>query len=160
MNRILTLALMNIYSRFFKDKVRRGSIRAVKTYVQTVGAVRLGLLGLFVLATAAALLVSGILLAIFGLMALAPIEPMAFAITILIIGILLAAISAVTLVMVFSQKRWLEVSKSYELMEAALAPWPDAVPPNPMDVVKGRSATRASEIPDFRDLPLPTPIVP
>lgn len=142
MNRIMNMMFGAFVGRFLKEKIRRGSIQALKGYLQAIKVVRLGLLGLFGLGAVAAVLVSGIVLTIVGIVALLPISTTAMAITVLVIGLLFALGSGIGLMMGFSQKRWLEMSKSYELMDAVLAPWPGMLPPNPVDVVKGRAPVR------------------
>lgn len=135
--------------RFLKNKVRRGSIRAVKGYIQGVRFLRLGIMGLFGLGAFASVLVAGIILVVLGIVGLLPISSLAMAITVLVIGVVLACGSGLGSYFLFSQKRWLEASRSYELIDAALAPWPGMMPPNPLDILKGegpRSDARAPKI--------------
>lgn len=144
-SRVLGFIFKNLYMRFFQAKVRRGSLKAVRGYVKSVEMVRLGLIGLVALGAAAAIFIVGIVLAVTGFMALAPVDPRAMALTALIVGVLLAAIAGVIMVLVFNQKRWLRLSRAYDLMEAALAPWPGSVPPNPLHIIKKRQHLSAIE---------------
>lgn len=135
LNRLMRALLFDVYQKYFFRKVRRGSIQAVKGYIQAVRFLRLGLMGILVLACLSALMVTGLLLAIIGTLGLFPISDQARAISILLIGVLLVIIPGIVFLMMFTERRWLEASKSYELMDAVLAPWPDTVPPNPLDVI-------------------------
>ena len=129
------LTMTTLISRFFRDKIRRGSIRAVKLYIQTVNVVRMSSMALFAAAMLGAVLVAGIVLVVVGIVGLLPIEPWAMAATVLGVGVLLTVVSAVIVSQIFSQKRWLEASNSYELMDAALGPFEGAFPPNPVELV-------------------------
>ncbi len=136
---------MAVYTRFFEAKIRRGSLQAVRGYLRAVEFARLGLMGLVALGATAALFVSGVILLVMGLLALAPLEPTTFAVLTSGIGILLMLAAGIAMAIVFSQKRWLEMSKSYELMEVALGPWPGAVPPNPLKAVRRHHEEEAYE---------------
>ena len=128
-----------LLGHFLGDKIRRGSIQAVKTYIQAVKAARLGLMGLIALGAVAAIFVSGIVLTIVGVVTLCPLQPWAASVILIGIGILFMAGTAFGIYGVFKEERWLEKSKSYELMDAVLAPWPGVLPPNPIDVFRNTS---------------------
>lgn len=134
--RLLRTLFMNIYVRFFESRVRRGSLQAVRGYIKAVEYVRFGLMGLVALGATAALFVAGIILLVMGLLSLAPLEATTLAVLTSGIGIVLMLIAGVVMAMVFSQKRWLEMSKSYDLLDVALSPWPNAIPPNPLNVIR------------------------
>jgi hypothetical protein len=136
-NRFMNMAFGAIVGQMLKHKIREGSIKAVKGYIEVVKYARLGVLGLFGLGAVAALLISGIVLMVIGVVGLLPIEATTAAIVLLVVGALLTLLVGVGLYMAFQQSRWLEVSRSYELMDTVLAPWPGVLPPNPMEVVKG-----------------------
>lgn len=156
LNRYLNMAFGAVIGHFLKDKIRRGSIKAVKAYIQIVSFLRLGLLGIFGLGVAAAVLVSGIVLVVVGIIGLLPIEATSAAVSILVIGLLFSIGAGIGLIMLFSQKRWLEMSKSYELMDSVLAPWPGHLPPNPIAVVKGQAPTHREEMrPDLTKEEMP-----
>jgi hypothetical protein len=118
--------------------LRAGSIKAVKAYIKTVKAARLAFMGLFGIGAFAAVLISGICLVIAGIVGLLPITAQAVAIILLVIGAIMAIGSSVALTMILNQKRWLQASKSYELMEAVIAPWPDSIPPKASVVLSGQ----------------------
>lgn len=136
------LTFANIISHFFRDKIRHGSIQTVKFYIKSVRFARLGLVGLIGLGAISALFVAGVVLTIVGIIGVLPLEPATRAIMVLVIGVLLTAIVGIGLALTLSQKRWLELSKSYELMDAALAPWPGPLPPNPAEVIRRPKAAR------------------
>ncbi len=137
LERFMNTAFGALIGQMVKERIRRGSIQAVKGYIQGVNVARYALMGLFGIGAVSAILVTGLLLVIIGIVGLLPIEATSMAITLLVIGLVLALVSGIGLIIAFNQKRWLEMSKSYELMDAVLAPWPGVLPPNPMEVVKG-----------------------
>lgn len=150
-NRFMNMAFGAFIRHFLQQKVRKGSIQAVKYYITAVKFVRFGIMGLFGLGVAASILVSGIVLMIVGIVGLLPIEAQSVAITVLVIGLVLALLSAFAMLILFSQRRWLEMSKSYEMMDAALAPWKGMMPPNPVDVLKGRGPHPGVSLADAAD---------
>jgi len=160
-SRLLRTLFMQIYSRFFQAKVRRGSLQAVRGYIKAVEYVRLGLMGLAALGATAALLVSGVILLLMGLLALVPMEPTTFAVLTSGIGIVFILIAGIMMAIVFSQKRWLEMSRSYDLLDVALSPWPNAVPPNPLKVIRSHRKeeeyeSRLERVRRASDLAMPT----
>lgn len=138
-SRIFNLAFGAVVGQFLKHRIRRGSIQAVKAYIQAVSYARLALLGLVGLIAATALMVTGLLLAILGLLELLPISEGAVAVTTLVLGLVLAIGIGAAFLWAFSQRRWLAWSKSYEMMDAVLSPWNGVLPPNPVDAFKGRA---------------------
>jgi hypothetical protein len=135
-NRLMNMMFGAFIGRFLKDKVQRGSIMAVKGYLQAVRVARLSLMGLFGVGAVSSLLVCGVVLVIVGIVGLLPITATAMSVTILVIGLLLSLSTAIGLIIAFNEKRWLKMSKSYELMDSVLTPWSGVLPPNPMEVVK------------------------
>lgn len=140
MNRLFNSAFGAVISQLVKQKIREGSIKAVKAYITVVKNVRFAVMGVAALAALSSILVTGAVLAIVGLIGLIPMELRTFSIVVLVVGLLLAILSGVAFGVLFSQKRWLELSKSYDLMNAVLTPWPGVLPPNPLDVVKTGAA--------------------
>ena len=136
-NRMMNMAFGAVIRHFLQQKIRGGSIRAVKAYIQGVKYARLAVMGLFGIGAVSAVLVAGIVLTIVGIVGLLPIETTTMAWTILIIGLILTAVTGIGLAMGFKQKRWLELSRSHELMDTVLKPWPGVLPPNPLDSFKG-----------------------
>lgn len=145
MNRIFGFAFGALVRQVLRERIRRGSIQAVKVYITMVKNARMALLGLLALGATASILVTGIVLAIVGILGLLPLEARTISWTLLVVGALLAIVSGVGLGMIFSQRRWLELSRSYELMETALAPWPGIFPPNPMGVFRGSTSEDEEE---------------
>lgn len=148
--RLLNMAFGAVLGHLLKQRIRSGSIQAVKGYIQLIKAARTLVIGLVVAGGAAGVLIGGVLLMVVGLVGLLPVDPNTVAIIILCIGGVITALSAFGFYAFFSEKRWLEMSKAYDLMDAALAPWDGVLPPNPVDVVKGRmhvpAAMSAEEI--------------
>lgn len=138
LNRIISYAVEAVLTQVLQQRIRDGSILAVKGYITAIKGLRMAFLGLFGLGVASAVLVVGVALALVGAMALLPIGPTGFAISLLAIGLILSLLAGIGLGLLFSQRRWLEVSRSYELMDAVLQPWPGLLPPNPVDILKGR----------------------
>lgn len=138
-NRIMNMALGAVIGQLLKQRIRNGSIQAVKGYIQLVKAVRTVAIALVAIGAAAAVIVAGVLLTVVGLVGLLPVDPNTVAIIILCIGLVMTLVAGIGVYGFFNEKRWLEMSKAYELMDAALAPWDGILPPNPMDVVKGHT---------------------
>lgn len=138
MKRLFNLVFSAIIGHLIKQKIREGSIKIVRAYVAVVKNIRLAALGVFALSAAAAVLVSGLVLVIVGLVSFLPMDASRMPWVILSIGAVLALVSGIGLALVFSQKRWLQMSKSYELMEVVLGPWPGMLPPNPAEILKGK----------------------
>ena len=143
-NRIMSMALSAVLGQVIEQRVRKGSIVAVKNYIQLVRIARMATLGLVGLSVAAAILVAGILLVVVGIVGLLPIEPNTVAIILLSIGGLLTLVAAAGFGFAFSEKRWLEVSKAYELMDVALGPWDGMLPPNPLEVLRQNDSAKQS----------------
>lgn len=139
MIRLLNMAFGAVLGQLLKQRIRSGSIQAVKGYIQLVKAMRTLVIGLVVAGGAAGVLIGGILLTVVGLVGLLPVDPNTVAIIVASIGGVLTLVAGIGFYTFFNEKRWLEMSKAYDLMDAALAPWDGVLPPNPMDVVKGRA---------------------
>lgn len=146
MNRLLNLALSAIVGDLLKAKVREGSIKALKAYLMAIKGLRFGVMGLVALGVTASILVSGLVLMIIGLVGLFTLNSNSFSISVLVIGALMTLATGIGFALLFSQRRWLELSKSYELMDAVLAPWPGSLPPNPVDVFKGNPIPVEEEV--------------
>lgn len=145
-----------IVEPFLRPRIKKGSVQAVKGYVTAVKFGRYAVMGLFGLGAFAAILVVGLFMAIVGAIGLLPVEAETVALTTLIIGLVLFIGAGIGALMLFSQRRWLKMSKSYEMMDAVLSPWPSMMPPNPRDVLRGYGpkgeldmATRRVEREDF-----------
>lgn len=139
LNRLLRHGVALLAERILKRKIREGSIKAVKGYLHLVRGARSALLGLFALGLTGSVLVSGVVLAVVGAVGLLPIATATMSVVILVIGLCMALSAAVAVVIVFSQRRWLKVSRSYELMDTVLAPWKGA------DTTSDRDMSRPSE---------------
>lgn len=156
MNSLLKMIMGSLIEPWVEPRVRAGSIKAVKAYLQAIKIARYAVMGLFGLGAFAAILVTGILLLIMGVVGLLPVDPRAVAWTATIIGAILTIAALVGAFILFSQRRWLQMSKSYELMDAVLSPWPSVIPPNPADVLKGEGPKGALR----KEAPAPVVITP
>ena len=137
-NQLLTMLFMKYVGRFLEGSIRKNSIRAVKTYVEAVGMVRLSFIFAMQVSIATSILVAGFILMVVGIVDLFPIDPRMAAMAAFGVGAVLVIASALGIYVAFSEKRWLRVSKSYELMEAVTAPWPGMIPPNPLDIIRAQ----------------------
>ncbi|MEK7358175.1 MAG: phage holin family protein [Bdellovibrionota bacterium] len=137
MSRITDEIFKMIVEPFLRPRIKRGSIKAIKGYVTGVKFARFAAMGLFGLGVYSALFVVGFFLLVFGAVGLLPIEAETVAWTALIVGAVLFIASSIGAIIAFSQRRWLTMSKSYEMMDAVLSPWPTMMPPNPKAVVRG-----------------------
>lgn len=122
-DRFLDILLKSIFGNFIGQKMRRISIRAALAYLQAVKTMRFVALGMFGLGVLAAVLIAGGVLMLIGLIGLLPLTPTGMAAVTLGIGLLLAAGAGVIALNIFSQIRWLEHSKSNEVIDYVLAPW-------------------------------------
>ena len=102
-------------------------------------------MGLSALSMLSAVFVSGIILLVLGLIALIPLAAANFQIVLLSVGALLTILSGTAVFLGFSEKRWLELSKSYEMMDAVLGPWEGLTPPNPFKPSTAVSIDASSE---------------
>lgn len=144
--------MSGIFDQIFKDvvepylapRIRKGSINAVKGYLTSVDVARKIAISAFGIGAVAGVMVTGVVLMLIAIVGLLPLDPHAVLIGILVAGALMTTASAVIAYRGFNEKRWLKMSKSYELMEAALGEWDNSlVPPNPRDVMKGETRTPA-----------------
>jgi hypothetical protein len=158
LNRIMNMALGAVIGQLLKQKIRNSSIQAVKSYIQLVKGARAIAMALVAIGAVAAVIVAGIMLTVVGLVGLLPVDPNTVAIIILCIGLVMTLAAGIAVYGFFNEKRWLEMSKAYDLMDAALAPWDGILPPNPVDVVKGEThvppAPTADEIRASREIQL------
>lgn len=137
--------MSGIFDQIFNDvvepylapRIRKGSIKAVKGYLASVDVARKIAISAFGIGAVAGVMVTGIILMLIAVVGLLPLDPHAVLIGILVVGALMTIGSALIAYSGFAQKRWLKMSKSYELMEAALGEWDNSlIPPNPRDVMK------------------------
>ena len=151
LDRLMNMALGAVIGQLLKQRIRNGSIQAVKGYIQLVKGVRMAAIALVAIGAAAAVIVAGIILTVVGLVGLLPVDPNTVAIIILCIGLVMTVGAGIGVYGFFNEKRWLEMSKAYDLMDAALAPWDGILPPNPMDVLKGHAhSPPAPSVEDIR----------
>lgn len=135
-NRFVNLAVGQIIWSAVSQKIREGSIKAVRSYIMAVKTARMVTMGAFALGVVASLLVTGLVLVIVGLIGLAP-APENLPVVMIATGLVLAILAAITMWAVFSESRWLKLSRTNELMDMALSPWPGMLPPNPVKAMKG-----------------------
>ncbi len=130
---------------FLQKKIRRGVLKAAHAYIEAVRIARLAVLGIFGIGVFAALLVSGFFTAVFGVLALMPLEARTVAKIAVGAGLVLSIGSGVALIIIFSQKRWLKASRAYEVMEAATSPWLGSLPPKPREIFNSGGDSLPSE---------------
>lgn len=132
LNRLLNLALGKMLTQILKQKIREGTIRAARSYLLTIKTMRLVTLAIFGLGVAASMLVSGIVCVIVGLIGLSP-STAGLPVILIATGVVFALVALIGILMLFSQERWLRISRSYELIDTVLGPWPGVFPPNPLE---------------------------
>lgn len=127
----------DIVEPYLAPRIRRGSIKAVKGYLASVEVARKIAITAFGIGAVAGIMVTGVILMLIAIVGLLPLDPQAVLIGVLVVGTLMTAGSAFVAYRGFAERRWLKMSKSYELIEAALGEWDNSlVPPNPRDVMK------------------------
>ena len=137
-NQLINMLFVKYVGQFIEGSIRKNSIKAVKGYVQTVGLVRLAFIFAMQVSIATSILVAGLILMAVGIFDLFPLDPRMAAIASFVGGAILFVGSGIGLYLSFREKRWLKVSKSYELMEAVTAPWAGMMPPNPFDIINAQ----------------------
>lgn len=145
LNSVLNFAVGLALKRTVREQVRLNGIKAVRAYVSAVGKIRVGAMALVGLIAAISLFIAGLVLTVGALVAMIPMSESALRMTTLVIGALLVTAGGVGLVMAFSQRRWLHVSRAYELMEAVVEPVPSAlsVPKNLVRALKREPTVHA-----------------
>lgn len=145
MNSVLNFAVGLALKRTVREQVRLSGIKAVRAYINAVGKVRIGAMAFVGLVAAISLVVAGLVLTVGALIAMIPMSESALRITSLAIGALLLVVGGAAFAMAFNQRRWLEVSRSYELMDAVIEPVPSAlsVPKNLVRAIKREPTVHA-----------------
>ncbi|MCM2281140.1 MAG: hypothetical protein NDI61_04765 [Bdellovibrionaceae bacterium] len=145
LNFVLNLAVGLALKRSVRERVRLNGIKAVRGYVAAVGKARLGAMAVVGLIAGVALCVAGFVLAVGALIAMIPMSESALRMTALVIGFILLLSGLIAFAIAFSQRRWLTMSRSYELMEAVMEPVPStlSVPKNLIRAVKREPTVHA-----------------
>ena len=134
----------DVVTPYLEPRIKRTSIKAVKGYIKGVAVARKIALTSYGIGAAAAVLVSGIVLMVVAIIGLLPINPQAALISLLVLGAVMTAVAAFIAYQGFAEKKWLEMSKSHEMMEAVLKPWPTAYSvPDPRKILQSESAQRS-----------------
>ncbi len=121
-NHIMNVAVGTFVGRALREKVRITGLKAVRAYIDGVGKVRTGVMLMAVLTLVIALVVAGVVLVVSAILAMLPISPAALSWIALISGCVLMLFGGLTLAYLFNQKRWLEQSRAYELIDAFTDP--------------------------------------
>jgi hypothetical protein len=138
MNRLFDHFFNQVIIPYLEPRVRTGSIKAAKAYLQAVKVARKLVIGGFVIGTLSTFLIVGVLMALFGVLALLPLQPQVVPIVAIVLGALFSLSTGIGFYVFFREKTWLKITKSYDVMEAVTAPWESEVmPPNPMAVLRG-----------------------
>lgn len=153
-----TKLLMQFFvKRIFAEEIRLGGLKAVRAYIKAVSFARLGAMGFVGAIAAVSLIMTGFVLLIGGLLAVLGVSGAALAWVALIVGLVLTGAGVAGAILGFSEKRWLELSRSYELMDAVIEPVPTAkaVPKNMVAAFKGEPMEHT-----LRTAILPKPVPP
>ena len=139
MKRYMQYAISLVAKPILAEHARLNGLKAVRLYIATIGKVRIGAMAAVGGIAALSLLVCGFVLFIGGLLAVLGVSGQALAWTALIIGAILTIAAIAGYFIGFSERRWLEASRSYELMNALVdpVPSPKAVPKNIAAAFKG-----------------------
>lgn len=139
MNKYIRYAISLIVKPILAEEVRIKGLQAVKGYLHAVSVARTGAMGAVGGIAALALLVCGFVLFVGGLLSIIGVSSKALSWIALGVGAFLTIAAIVGFFFAFNQRRWLEYSKSYDLMDALIdpVPSPQAVPKNMVAAVKG-----------------------
>lgn len=139
MKSILNRIFEDIVEPYLAPRIKRGSIGAVKSYVSSIKILRDVALTSFTIGTVAGVLVTGLVLVAVGVIGLLPISAQAMMISMIVIGLLMTAVAAYLAWDGARETKWLEWSKSNQLIEAAIGEWENSlIPPNPKTVMKAQ----------------------
>jgi len=105
-----------------REEARLQGLRAVRQYISAIAKLRLGLMALFGLIALIALTVGGVLMITVGVISLLPVEPRTQSWSAIVIGAVLLLVGIFVYRYLFLQRRWLEMSRSYELMDVVIHP--------------------------------------
>ncbi len=148
LDKYIKLIAQVMVKRVLAEEVRMGGLKAVRAYIRGIGYLRIGIAGLVGLITCLALFVSGTVLAVSGLLGILGVSFETMSWIAFAVGILLTLAGVIILAIAFQEKRWLELSKSYELMDAVIEPVPSAkaVPQNMVNAFKGEPMEHVSPV--------------
>jgi hypothetical protein len=141
-NKYLKYAIALVVKPILAEEIRVKGLQALKGYLQTIAVVRVGAMGAIGGIAALALLVCGFVLFVGGLLSVLGVSGITLSWIALIIGAILTIAAVVGFFWAFSESRWLEYSKSYDLIDALAEPVPNpkAVPQNVVAAFKGEPA--------------------
>lgn len=138
MNKLFNQFFERVIVPYLEPRMRTGSIKAAKAYLEAVRVARKLVIGGFVIGSLSAVLIIGVLMLLFGILALLPLMPQVIPIVAIVIGTLFAGSTGIGFYIFFREKNWLAATKAYEVMDAVTAPWENEVtPPNPLAVLRG-----------------------
>lgn len=138
--RILHMALTFVFKRIMRHELRHRGIRAVRAYVQAIAKVRAGTMAIVGVIACVALSVVGFTLFLGAILWMLPVTAVAMAWIVLLIGLIFTAPGVAVLYYLFSQRRWLEVSRTYELMDVTIGR--RSVAANPRGTSRSRAVSR------------------
>ncbi len=122
MKNIMTLLFRLVMDQYLATQMRSGAIKAVRGYIQAVKTIRQITLGVSGLSLVVSLFTAGVTLLLVGLISFIPMSAKSASWVLTIAGLIVALAGFLVLRAVFKEQRWLELSKSYDLMEAVVEP--------------------------------------
>lgn len=132
MTKLFDHFISRILVPYLEPRLRTGSIKAAKAYLEAVRLARSLVLRGFVIGSFSAILITGVLMLIFGVLALLPLQPQVLPIVAIVLGSLFAGTTGIGFFIFFREKNWLKVSKAYDVMDVVTTPWErELLPPNP-----------------------------
>lgn len=138
MNKLFNHFFDRVIVPYLEPRMRTGSIKAAKAYLEGVRFARLLVMRGFMIGSLSAILITGVLMLVFGILALLPLMPQVIPIVAIVLGTLFAGTTGFGFYVFFKEKNWLAATKAYEVMDAVTAPWESEVtPPNPLAVLRG-----------------------
>ncbi len=140
---------MSIFDQIFNDvvtpylepRIKRSSIKAVKTYIKGVAAARKIAVTAYGIGAVAAALVTGVTLMVIAIIGLLPVDPRVALICFLVLGAAMTVGAAFVAYQGLREDEWLKMSRSHEMIEAVLKPWPTAYSvPDPRKILQPDTA--------------------
>ena len=142
---VLNQVFNDVVTAYLEPRIKRSSIKAVRRYIKAVEIARKIALASYQTSIAAAFLVVGLTLIVVSIIGLLPLDPQTALVCVLVLGTLLTAASGFVAYQGFREQHWLAMSKSHELMEAVLNPWPTAYSvPDPRKIFASQTSDAAA----------------
>lgn len=144
MKSVLEHIFENVVEPYLAPQLKRGSIKAVQSYVSSIKVLREVALTSFRIGSVAGVLVTGLVLIVVGVIGLLPVTAQAALISVIVLGVVMTSVATYLALQGAKEKNWITWSKSNELIAAVTGEWENSlIPPNPRDVMSSQAQEAA-----------------